>query len=165
MWFSILPLIALTGFSGVAKFWLLDRFLSELGQAALIPSRAIGAIAWGVPSLLCATCVTLLLGFWWPRMRLVGLLAFGALMTVFTMYITGILLMEPEERPCDCLGLAEDLGIGWVAHYWLNIGFLMLGTGAFLLHRWVRRPEFNVNGNGAEAQGSIKKAGEFISIN
>lgn len=64
-----------------------------------------------------------------PRWRLKGLYLSGALLVVFTMYISGMLVFD-SQLPCSCGGVIELLS--WPQHIVLNLVLLVLSVAAII---------------------------------
>ncbi|MCK7559346.1 hypothetical protein MKQ70_32025 [Chitinophaga sedimenti] len=73
-------------------------------------------IAWAIPLIELAIALLLFI----PRFRRVGLLAGGALMSFFTIYV-GVSLLSGEELPCSCGGVISQMN--WTEHFFFNLFF------------------------------------------
>ncbi|MEO8950029.1 MAG: MauE/DoxX family redox-associated membrane protein [Mucilaginibacter sp.] len=103
-----------------------ERFLSGLRNVRLIGGGA-GFISWLVPLSEIAVAVLLIL----PITARWGLYAFTALMVVFTVYISDVLIGE-KTLPCHCGGVIESLS--WKQHLVFNLVFTGLGIYALRLN-------------------------------
>src|SRR5690606_7490727 len=99
-----------------------EVFLKGLSRVALIGGAA-KYIAWIVPVAEILTSILLIV----PQTQRLGLYAFTAMMTVFTVYILSMLLWA-EKLPCHCNLIIEKLS--WEGHVWFNIGFIALAICA-----------------------------------
>lgn len=85
--------------------------------------------AWAIP-LTEAAVVILLIG---KNSRLWGLYASAAMLTIFTLYLLGIVLFS-ADLPCSCGGFISNLSFG--EHIVFNLFFLALSvTGIVLIKR------------------------------
>src|SRR6185436_17322557 len=101
-------LILLFVYTALSKFTDFNRFYSTLSIAPLIGSKA-DYIKWIVP--ITELIVSALLLF--PRSRLYGLYAAFALMGLFTLYVTYMVLFH-RNLPCSCGGIISKLS--WKQH-------------------------------------------------
>nr|WP_225869555.1 MauE/DoxX family redox-associated membrane protein [Pedobacter psychroterrae] len=83
-------------------------------------------LAWMIPSLEIVISIMLFAGW----MRLLGLYASLALMSLFTAYIYAILKFS-DTVPCSCGGILEKMG--WKEHLIFNIVFVVLAIIGIVL--------------------------------
>ncbi|MGY6521522.1 MAG: MauE/DoxX family redox-associated membrane protein [Mongoliitalea sp.] len=107
-------LIDFTGFQGAI---LNQPFPNEIGVyvSILIPVIEIGL-------------ALLLIG---SKTRALGMIGSVSLLSLFTTYVGLIWVGAFERIPCGCAGIIEELG--WEAHFFLNLGLLMLAILGILL--------------------------------
>lgn len=111
-------LVFLFAYTGSAK--LLDPvpFRAVLEGFPLIGTFA-PLLGWLLPATELSLAVLLLV----PRTRRAGLWGCGALLLLFTLYIS-VLLLSASRLPCSCGGVLGALG--WPEHWLLNLFFLGL---------------------------------------
>lgn len=71
-----------------------------------------------------------------PRWRLKGLYSAFLLMSLFTIYIIGILLFN-KELPCSCGGVISELS--WGQHIVFNAAFIMLAAIGARIERQLKK--------------------------
>lgn len=91
------------------------------------PHWFTGVLVWTIPPLEILVAVALTFG----KTRLKGLYVFITLMSVFTLYISAILLRLFHRVPCSCGGIIQRLG--WDQHFILNVFFIALACIAVVL--------------------------------
>lgn len=128
--YSFLPsvmLVMLWTYAGLSKLIGLERFTEQLKLMPMgILQRAAPVLAWGVPLLELLLALLLLL----PLLRRIALVLSGALLIIFEIYITSMLL-SGRELPCTCGGLISQLR--WKEHLIFNGAFILLSFVPFLL--------------------------------
>ena len=99
-------------------------------QMALMPllTPVAHIIVWLLP--LTEIVITLLLFFY--KTRKVGFYAATILMSLFTLYITYMMIFYPT-LPCSCGGFLEALS--WPGHLVFNSVFIVLGIIAIVMHK------------------------------
>jgi uncharacterized membrane protein YphA (DoxX/SURF4 family) len=117
--------ILLFVYAAVSKLLDYDNFQLQLGQSPLLSSFA-GWLSWFVPLLELVLSVMLLL----DRARSIALFGSYALMLMFSTYIF-IMLNYSSYTPCSCGGVLEKMG--WTAHLYFNLGFVLLGAVAIII--------------------------------
>jgi hypothetical protein len=124
---TLISLICLFLFSytAISKIIEHDTFVNGLSSVKLIGPYAV-YISWAVPALEIVTAILLVL----PKTIKYGLYMFLILMTVFTIYISSVLLWA-KMLPCSCGGVIEKLT--WSQHLWFNIVFIFLALYALWL--------------------------------
>lgn len=85
-------------------------------------------LAWGLPSLELTAAALLL----FERTRLYGLYVSISLLTLFTLYLAGLLLFAPS-LPCSCGGVLEALS--WKGHLAFNTLFIILNLAGIKVFR------------------------------
>ena len=98
-WFFILLFI----YTGVAKLAELHAFKDQMTASPLLGGMA-GFISWALPITEIALAVALFVPAWHRK----GLYASLVLMTLFTIYLGGILIIDGHLN-CSCGGIIEDL--------------------------------------------------------
>ncbi|MEJ5146892.1 MauE/DoxX family redox-associated membrane protein [Sphingobacterium sp. MYb388] len=74
--------------------------------------------------------------FVFPKWRLLAFRSSIAMMLIFTGYVALALLKVWEDIPCGC-GLVFNQ-LGWVAHLWLNLIFLIISIVGCILEKNIR---------------------------
>lgn len=110
-------------------------FLIQIGKSPILTAFAELA-AIGVITL--EALIALLLFF--PKYRFVGLFLSLSLMTMFSAYITILLLWSPYV-PCSCGGILSVLG--WTEHLIFNLFFVVLAIAGLLLIGSPHTPDTN----------------------
>lgn len=119
--------LSLLLYTALSKLWDYKSFKAVLSVSPLLKSRA-GLIAWLLPAI--EITVSLLLFF--PSTRKTGLqLAFG-LITSFTIYLAGMILLTPN-LPCNCGGVLASLT--WPQHILFNLFFILLSLLGIILYK------------------------------
>lgn len=120
-------LIILFVYTALSKLMDAKQFQSVLSQGRLTRPMA-GVLSWMVPlTELSVACLLFV-----PGTRIYGLLLSFLLMSVFTLYIAGMLLFSPT-LPCSCGGVMSALS--WRDHLFFNIAFTLLALGGWRLER------------------------------
>ena len=125
-----LACLFLFALSAYEKFTDLEGFTAGLARVGRIGPYA-DLVAVAVPSLELVTCLLLIL----PATQQFGLCAFAALMSVFTLYISGMLLLA-QRLPCHCNLILTSLSFG--QHLVFNIGFILLALWGIYLKKKTR---------------------------
>ncbi len=111
-------LIFLFTYTGISKLIDHDTFYSSILQSPIIRGQAI-YISWAIPAIELLIVIMLLS----ERYRQAGLLFSLLLITVFTAYITYMILFIPN-LPCSCGGVLKELS--WSNHLVFNSVFILL---------------------------------------
>jgi putative oxidoreductase len=111
-------LIFLFTYSGINKLVYHGNFESSILQYPIIRSQA-GIISWIVPITELALVILLLVN----KYRQLGSILSLILITVFTLYITYMILFIPD-LPCSCGGILQQLS--WRNHLLFNSIFILL---------------------------------------
>jgi putative oxidoreductase len=114
-------------YTALSKLFLPEKFKWALGKSPLISSYK-DIIVWAIPSVELA--LALLLFF--PKTRRWGLLSSFILMSIFTVYISYMMLFTPK-LPCSCGGIIQYMT--WKQHLVFNILFTALAGWAYSLYR------------------------------
>lgn len=123
-------LILLFTYTAISKGLHMDTTLYEMRNQPF-PRIMDDALAYGLPIIELVTVLLIMFN----KTRLVGLYIAGSLMGLFTLYVIAILLGLFKRVPCSCGGIIGSLG--WVAHLWLNLFFLMLSIIAIRYHKHI----------------------------
>jgi len=122
-------LIMLWLYAAVIKLLEYDKFIMQLGQSSLLGPVA-GFTAIAVPLIEIVIAVLLVRN----KTLTTGLYASAALLIVFTLYLTGMLLFSPKV-PCACGGIIGS-ALSWRSHIVFNLFFVGLsGVGIWLKKR------------------------------
>lgn len=111
-------LIFLFTYTGISKLIDHEGFLSSILQSSIIRNHAI-ILSWFIPALELLIAAMLLS----EKYRKPGLLISLALMIIFTLYITYMILFVPH-LPCSCGGVLKELS--WSNHILFNSVFILL---------------------------------------
>lgn len=129
----VIGFIVLFGFAGTDKVTHLAKFQDGLKNSPFIPVWAAWLFAYAVIASFFAIAISLLIGFWKPKIITIGLWLATGLLLIFTLYIAAI-VTGITYKPCTCIGLDENLGLDWGAHLLLNAALLALAWATTLLH-------------------------------
>jgi hypothetical protein len=124
-------LILLFLYTALSKLWSYESFKSVLIMSPLLRPFA-GIIAWLLPVLEIG--IVLLLFF--PKTRLKGLYAALIIITVFTGYITYMIIFTPRLI-CNCGGVIKSLT--WTQHIFFNLFWLLLIVAGIALYRKIKK--------------------------
>jgi thiol-disulfide isomerase/thioredoxin len=119
--------ILLFAYTGVVKLMDVHLFKEQLTSSPLLGAVA-GIITWGLPIGELLLVIVLIIPAW----RLTGLRVTLGLMTIFTIYVTVILLMD-NQITCSCGGIIEELSPK--QHVLFNITCVILSGIALLVAR------------------------------
>ena len=111
-------------YTGINKLWFHQEFQATLSRSDILSAYAT-PLSWAIPIIEIA--ISMLLFF--PRTRKAGLIYSTGLITLFTVYISYMMLFTPD-LPCSCGGIISTLS--WAQHLALNIFLLLLGLIALL---------------------------------
>lgn len=117
----------LFAYTAYAKIVNHDRFFNGLNRVHMIRGIA-GYISYAVPIVEILTSLLLII----PKTGKIGLYVFTGVMILFTLYIIGALLLEPN-LPCQCGGAIEKLT--WMQHIWFNVGFIFIAIWAIRINK------------------------------
>ncbi|MFB2118011.1 MauE/DoxX family redox-associated membrane protein [Parapedobacter sp. 2B3] len=130
-WLDMISLLCILLFlyAGGIKLLEYQKFIVQLDQSPMLKGLT-GFIAWFIPTVELIISVTMSVGMLHSaRLFRWSLLAFLALMTLFTFYILAILFISPSI-PCSCGGVIGEIG-GWWGHLAFNLIFV--GSSAYVL--------------------------------
>ncbi|GGC22270.1 hypothetical protein GCM10011386_12760 [Parapedobacter defluvii] len=119
---------ALWGYAGTVKLISWTQSRAEMHKQPF-PETVADVFFWAIPLLELGIVVLLLV----PKLRLWGLRASLALITVFTLYLALVLGRAFGSIPCACGGILS--GMGHAAHLVFNSFFVILGCIAMVLAR------------------------------
>jgi uncharacterized membrane protein YphA (DoxX/SURF4 family) len=122
---------ALFLYTGISKLMEYSVFKDQIAESPILAPIAL-PLAAGLPWLEFAVTALLIV----PRWRLQGFYASFILMTLFTLYIIGILLFN-EKLPCSCGGILQQLS--WSQHLIFNGIFIVLAIMGMVLQNQVTR--------------------------
>jgi Methylamine utilisation protein MauE len=117
--------ILLFVYTAMMKFIEHDSFKVVLGESPLIGSMA-NALSWLLPVTEILTAILL----FFPSVRIWGFISALFLMTIFTGYITYMLLFA-SSLPCSCGGVLAHMT--WKEHMVFNVFFTILAAAGLRL--------------------------------
>ena len=117
-------LILLFAYAGSSKLLGHQLFLSQLMQIEMLKGFA-EPISFLLPILEILTSIFLTI----DKMQITGLWLAAFLMTIFTIYIAGMLILK-SSLPCTCGGVISLMT--WKQHLLFNIFFMLLSWNALL---------------------------------
>lgn len=126
-------LIGLLVYASLSKILAYPVFVAQLHTHPLLKPFA-GFLAWAVPAVELGVVLLLFI----PRTRLAGFTSALALMSVFTLYIAGMLLLD-SHLPCSCGGVLRNMT--WEQHLVFNLFFTL---AAFMGRRLEKRAHFTI---------------------
>lgn len=116
-------------YAATSKILELEQFRIQISQVAFLKPLA-GILIVLVPFIEYVLAFLLLLN----KTRALGLLGSAILMSLFTIYIAGMIHFSPQ-LPCSCGGIINNLT--WQQHLLFNLLFTGLGiTGVFLQRQY-----------------------------
>ena len=135
---GIICTLNITLFVYAATAKLLDYYNFQFGltESPFIAPFA-NILAWAVPASELIIAALLVL----PATRLAGLYASLVLMSLFTIYISTMLLFG-SDIPCSCGGVLEEMS--WGTHIIFNCFFVAISAWGIYLHRKKRRTPTNL---------------------
>lgn len=107
-------------FSAYEKIIGYDQFLDGLKKVSFV-SQFAKVIAFAVPFIEILISILLII----PKTQKWGLYGFAGTMTVFSLYILSVLLLQ-ETLPCHCNLIIDKLS--WSQHLLFNLAFIALAT-------------------------------------
>lgn len=115
-------------YTGATKLFDYSSFYDNLYNNPLIKSRLLtNFLSIGVPILEFIVGSLLL----YPKKKLLGITGAIGLLSLFTIYILGILFLSPYT-PCSCGGIISLLS--WHQHLYFNLGCIAIGLlGLYLM--------------------------------
>ncbi|SEN72108.1 Methylamine utilisation protein MauE [Chitinophaga rupis] len=130
-------LIILFFYTGVMKIIDHDTFQFDLINAPII-SKLSTLVYAVIPSVEVLTAILLLFN----KTQKIGLWSSFVLMTVFTIYVGGILL-KGGHRPCTCGGVIRAMS--WETHLVFNILFTTIALLGIVLNKKLGRIDYKKN--------------------
>ena len=125
-------LILLWMYAATAKILEFDQFTIQMSQVSFLKPFA-GVLTWIIPFAEYSLAALLLVS----KTRRLGLLGSAILMSVFTVYIAGMISFSPE-LPCSCGGIINNLT--WQQHLLFNIGITALAITGVYCHSSTNPP-------------------------
>jgi len=122
--FSKFLLILLFVYTGTSKLLGHDLFLSQISQIKFLKNIA-QPISFLLPSVEIITSIFLAI----DQMQRSGLWLAAFLLTIFTIYVAGMLLLK-SSLPCTCGAVISSMS--WKQHLWFNLFFMLLSWNALL---------------------------------
>jgi len=121
---SKLLLILLFAYTGSSKLLGHQLFLSQLMQIQMLNTIA-APVSFLLPAVEILTAIFLAI----DKMEILGLWLAAFLMTTFTIYVAGMLILK-SSLPCTCGGVISSMT--WKQHLLFNIFFMLLSWSALL---------------------------------
>jgi len=134
-----LALSLLWMYAATAKVLEFDQFKNQLSQVDFLKPMA-GILVGLIPLVEYSLAALLLVS----KTRRLGLIGSAILMSVFTVYIGGMISFSPE-LPCSCGGIINNLT--WQQHLLFNIGFTALAITGVYVHSSTNTPHNKTNSN------------------
>lgn len=126
-------LVLLWGYAAFSKIAEYDKFVQQMQLAPVPLMKLLGpTLGWLMPAIELILLGMLLT----DRFRTLGLWFSFALLMVFEIYITAMLL-SGLELPCTCGGLISKLQ--WKEHLVFNAGFMLIAIFPFLYGRYFHK--------------------------
>jgi putative oxidoreductase len=117
-------LILLFAYTGSSKLLQHQVFLSQLTKIEMLKTIAV-PVSFLLPALEIVTAIFLAI----DRVQKIGVWLAAFLMTTFTMYIAGMLILK-SSLLCTCGGVISSMT--WKQHLLFNIFFMLLSWNALL---------------------------------
>ena len=131
--------ILLWVYAATAKVLEFDQFKIQMSQVSFLKPVA-GILVWLIPLVEYSLAALLLVS----KTRRLGLIGSAVLMSLFTVYIAGMISFSPE-LPCSCGGIINNLT--WQQHLLFNIGCTALAITGVYGHNSNNTPHNNSNSN------------------
>jgi uncharacterized membrane protein YphA (DoxX/SURF4 family) len=122
-------------YTGISKLMEYSEFKESIADSPILTPIAT-PIALGLPWI--EFMITLMLTV--PRWRLKGLYASLVLMSLFTVYVIGLLLFD-KDLPCSCGGILQQLS--WPQHIVFNTVFVLLAIWGIVLQKRQKKEQQN----------------------
>ena len=132
-----LALSLLWMYAATAKVLEFDQFKIQMSQVDFLKPVA-GILVWLIPLVEYSLAALLLVS----KTRRLGLIGSAVLMSLFTVYIAGMISFSPE-LPCSCGGIINNLT--WQQHLLFNIGCTALAITGVYGHNSNNTPHSNNN--------------------
>lgn len=130
-------LIVLFVYTGSSKLMSHALFLNQLSRLTFIKDFAV-LISFSLPALEIITALLIAFG----RTQQTGLRLAFLLMTFFTIYVGGMLILK-SALPCSCGGVIASMS--WKQHLFFNLFFMMLSWSA--LYHYYKYTNKNISTN------------------
>lgn len=125
-------LVILFLYTAISKLWDYESFRYTLSRSPLL-SPVAALLAWLLPAAELVIVVWLFI----PAFRRWGFYASFILITLFTGYLT-YMILRTQDLPCSCGGVLATLS--WKQHIFFNLVFILLSlTGIYLSNRNMNR--------------------------
>lgn len=115
---AVYSFIILFMYTAASKLFTVKSFASTLAKSPLIGSLS-RIVAWAIPLIEIAISIVLI----FPNHRKIGMRAALLLMTIFTIYLS-YMILAGSKLPCHCGGVISTMS--WQQHIWFNTGFIVL---------------------------------------
>ena len=130
---GVVPLFMLLWvYAATAKILEFDQFKVQLSQVDFLKPLA-EVLVWFIPLVEYSLAGLLLVS----KTRRLALMGSAVLMSVFTIYIGGMISFSPD-LPCSCGGIINDLS--WQQHLLFNIVFTALAITGVYYHSSTNPP-------------------------
>lgn len=127
MYTIIALFIALWLYAAVPKLRNITYF-KEVLKSQAIPKWSVPWLSWMLPLVELGTVALLIV----PETRLIGMYLSLAMMSVFTVYVSGIIFQVYDIYPCPCGGVFRRMG--WKKHFRVNLLLTLIAlVGVVLL--------------------------------
>lgn len=103
------------------------KYFKEVLKSQAIPKWSILWLSWMLPIGELGTMVLLIL----PETRLIGMYLSLFMMSVFTVYVSGIIYQVYDIYPCPCGGVFSR--IGWKNHFKVNLLLTLIAVAGVVL--------------------------------
>jgi hypothetical protein len=114
-------------YTGISKLTTYEEVKDQLAEVSMLKSFA-PVIAFTLPWIEFAIVILMII----PRWRLKGFYSALGIMTLFTIYIIGLLSFT-DKLPCSCGGVIGKLS--WPQHIVLNLVFIAMAVTGICLER------------------------------
>lgn len=115
-------LVSIFVYTGVNKLTEISNFQAVLSKSTFLKPIYI-PVSWIIPSIEIVTALVLA----FAKSKIIGLWIAVILLTMFTVYISGMLaLLHHKDLPCSCGGIINKLS--WPEHVILNLALLTLSS-------------------------------------
>ncbi|WP_158622550.1 MauE/DoxX family redox-associated membrane protein [Pedobacter sp. KBW06] len=103
------------------------KYFKEVLKSQAIPKWSVPWLSWMLPVVELGTVVLLII----PETRLRGMYISLLMMTVFTVYVSGIIYQVYDIYPCPCGGVFSR--IGWKKHFKVNLLLTLIAAVGVVL--------------------------------
>lgn len=119
-------LLTLFMYTAASKLLTIKKFASTLAKSPLIGEYSI-FVAWAIPISEVLTGILLIIAV----TRKMGLYASLAMMSVFTIYLS-YMVLSGSKLPCHCGGVISSMT--WQQHIWFNLAFVFLAFAGIRMY-------------------------------